>query len=317
MEECIICRNLYTKNNPRTSEHIIPEFVGGALKFECVCKLCNSSMGKDFEGRLSNSFLLKSYRYLHKILGKSIKIEHPFSGMHRLDDGRLFTIHRDGRYELNSSINIEPDSENSKRYHFLVNVDEANASYIEDLVIKKAKRMAKKTGTNYTESSITKSVREAIAESEFKTKTIKNPELTIEVSLNLSDMELLYIKIAYELACFQFGYRYILDPVANNLRLSLHNLSVHNDVSLSVLEEENEIVRNVFTNDYYWAFFTKNACYIKLFSMVGVVIFSSPDALEFRTDNVYRFCYKSNSWKILDYQEMIRNFLRLSKKIPS
>jgi len=43
---CIFCRD----KTISTDEHIVPEFVGGSLIIQEVCKPCNDKIGSDFEG---------------------------------------------------------------------------------------------------------------------------------------------------------------------------------------------------------------------------------------------------------------------------
>ena len=56
--ECIFCKNEITESN-LSVEHIIPRFLGGTYVLNNVCKKCNSEMGTDFEGELSNNTIIQ------------------------------------------------------------------------------------------------------------------------------------------------------------------------------------------------------------------------------------------------------------------
>jgi hypothetical protein len=287
--------------------------LGGALESKNVCKICNSSMGKEFEGRLSNNFLFKVPRYIHNIKGKVGESTHPFAGNHKLNDGRLFRIHKNGKFEFQSSINVTPDTQNENSFNFQVDIDEDNVEHLDAFVLKKARRIANANGIEFTEHNLSKSVKEAICSSNLNLSVLKDPKIKVDASFDISDMKLLYIKIAYELACHQFGVKYIDDPVANNLRISLFNLEVHDDVAVRVLEQDDEALSTLFEDGYHWAHFHENVCYIRLYSLVGFVVFSLADADAYRTDNVYRFCYKTITWEVLNYQNMLMDLIMSGK----
>ena len=313
MEKCIICLKPYTKSNPKTLEHIIPEFLGGNMAVEFVCKSCNSSMGADFEGRLSNNPLFKLPRHIHDIPGKAGigKEVHPFSGTHKLNDGRILRVHKNGRFELISKIDFNRVDGISNEYSYTVEVDETNKDDLENIVYKKLERLSKKQGANYSKDKLTELTKKTIEESNKTESILENPEIHIDASFDIDDLRLLYIKIGYEIASHLFGESYIDDPVANILRTSLYNLNVHNSVIIRILEPENDITKNLFEDGYHWIFFMKNICYIRLYSMVGTLVFSK--ASNFITDDVYRFCYKTKKIKKIKLMDMVVNLAKEQK----
>lgn len=73
--KCIICLNPEDGSNPSrklTNEHIVPEFIGGKIVVNNVCKECNSTLGHTLEGPLSNNIYFKLYAYFNEIKGKKI-----------------------------------------------------------------------------------------------------------------------------------------------------------------------------------------------------------------------------------------------------
>ena len=60
MKKCIICEKI--KNEEEfNKEHIIPEFIGGSLTINSVCKSCNSRLGKEIDSEILNDYLIKCH----------------------------------------------------------------------------------------------------------------------------------------------------------------------------------------------------------------------------------------------------------------
>ena len=85
---CFFCE----KDCQPTDEHVVPEFAGGSLTIQEVCKGCNSKMGSDFEGPLSRSVIFRLPRHLYGIQGKSSSPINAFPGTGTTDDGTKIRI---------------------------------------------------------------------------------------------------------------------------------------------------------------------------------------------------------------------------------
>ena len=81
---CIICRN---DNQDLSDEHVIPEAIGGYYHIYCVCKDCNSKLGKNVDKLLMDHWFIKAARYEKGLKGYSGKIPNPLIGEGILSTG--------------------------------------------------------------------------------------------------------------------------------------------------------------------------------------------------------------------------------------
>lgn len=290
MEICIFC----TTDKELTTEHIIPEFMGGTLKFTRVCKSCNSKMGSSFEQSLANNILFKMPIYLHEIEGKDKRIKFPFSG--------VYTIKDFGRVEIGSdaSLNVLPDiniREKDEKVEIEISLDPDKLHSGKGMLGKRLIRHFKTKGSTLEKENLSNFIETYFEEANRKYQRISNPELHIDFEINVNDLRLLYTKIAYEIAWFRFGNDYLADPVANVLRNSVLNLKVP-----SYIRGDVPLVSNSFAcsldDTFHWILLTKNICYIRLFGIPGIVQYTSRNSL-FKSNQgcIYKFSYKSGARK--------------------
>jgi hypothetical protein len=298
METCIIC----TLEKKLTDEHIIPEFMGGGLIVKNVCKECNSKMGSGFEGRISNNFIYQATRYFNKIEGKSLP-PFPFKGVRKDErSGRNFSIAEDGSLTSIPSITLK---DNQNGVSISLSVDKKDINKIKPLIEKKLSRLFKAKGESVSSSKISEGVDRFLSQSEHMEHEIKNPSITQSISIDFNDIELLHIKIAYELACYHFGSDYITDPVANSLRLSLFNLSIGVDIKAQTPMEDNSF--EAFIDDaHHWVIYMLGGCYVSAFGFNSFINFASEGSPFVSTEGVvYRFCYKSRTFSNNNLQGML------------
>lgn len=268
MNKCIICQ----KTKPLTDEHIIPEFLGGGLSVTNVCKKCNSDMGGGFEGRLSNNFIYKSFRYNHKINGKS-EAPFPLEGSYTdIKSGTRLRVNRDQTLKSHPHCEIHEDDEGRIKVEFKVDVDDEGE--IEKIIIRKLARHFKAKGRVLSPEKLSKIVSTVIAEHEFEKEELSNPEIRISGHVDFTDIELLHIKIAYELACFHFGEEYILDPVANELRLSLYSQTLRDDVIIQTPVTPDPFAEYI-NDESHWVIFYKQYCYVSICGFTSKMLFAS------------------------------------------
>lgn len=289
MGTCIICK----KNKPLTDEHIIPEFLGGSLRFKRVCKQCNDRMGDSFEGRIAKNFFSKSHRYLNNIKGKSGKAPSPFKGSYT-DLKTQLRFQVDGDNELSSFPNLNiNDGENGVSVELSIDEKELEKapSIIEEGII----RYLKNKGVYVTREKVSKSVKSIIKTAPKQIKSIRNPTIQQQISIDLEDLFLLYIKIAYELACFHFGDDYMNDSVADELRKCLYNKVISKNIK-GQIPIENSPFENYVTNKYHWVIFSGPCCYINILSFPGIVGYVSKKSNCQSIGIVYRFCFKKQTY---------------------
>lgn len=300
METCIIC----TIEKSLTDEHIVPEFMGGGLIVRNVCKDCNSAMGGGFEGRISNNFIYQAARYTNKIDGKSSS-PFPFKGV-RVDEvsGRSFSISEDGSLTSIPDITII-DDENG--ISISLSVDQKDIDKVKPLIAKKLSRHFKSSGVSVSDPKISEGIEKFLSQAKFSESEIKNPSIKQSISIDFNDIELLHLKIAYELACYHFGRDYMADPVANSLRLALLQQNVGRNIK-SQTPMVNDPFDNFTDDDHHWAIFMLCGCYVKAFGFNSFINFVSEGSPFCSTVGVaYKFCYKTQTYNKSDLMGMLRD----------
>ena len=300
MEICIIC----ALEKELTDEHIIPEFMGGGLIVKNVCKECNSTMGSGFEGRISNSFIYQSARFTNKIEGKA-SLPFPFKGVRKGEDsGTSFSISEDGTLTSIPDITIKEDEEGLT---ISLSVDQKEIDNIKPLIEKKLSRHFKSKGENVSDSKISEGVDKFLEQADFSESKIKNPSIKENISVDFNDIELLHIKIAYELACHHFGREYMADPVANLLRLALLQQNIGSKIKAQT-PMDNDPFTNFIDDDHHWVVFMLCGCYVKAFGFNSFIQFSSEGSQFSSTEGaVYKFCYKTQTHNRSDLASLLRD----------
>jgi hypothetical protein len=305
---CIICKgeNPISDKNPITDEHIIPEFIGGALTVSNVCKVCNSRMGDGFEGILANSLFYKLPRFIWGIEGKQKKLSFPFSGVYEDSDLGKFQVLTSGDLYLIPEIKLTK-RENSVDVSMLIDTSELDKA--EHHLKKKLSRYFKSEGKEINEPRVSKIVSELVENSEKKHVSKQGPQITSKFSLDLNSQVLLYIKIAYELAIYHFGNEYINDVVANKLRLSLKNLMPDNSIH-GQFPADQPSYHKIFDDEHHWVLFLRNTCFVKIFGLAALIEFSEEEATFVDAEGVvYKFSYKDYSFSklsLLDHIGLMR-----------
>ncbi len=303
MSNCIICK----QHKPLTAEHIIPEFLGGNLVVRNVCRECNSKMGSGFEGRLSNSLFYKMPRFLHSISGKSEKAPYPFEGVHSHEEtGSKFRADENGDLTLIPEIEIV-DNSNGLSVNMSIDVSEFdNAKY---LLEKKLTRHFKSVGNSVDKKKLSVVIDELMEKSQKQHSSINQPKIHGRISLDLDALHLLYVKIAYELACFHFGQDYLDDPVADELRNSLHSQKLSSLIQ-GQIPMENDPYKEFLDDDNHWVVFSASGCYIRIFGFSAVIKYVSDSSVHQVAEGaVYRFCYKTQSYECNSLVEHLGRWL--------
>jgi hypothetical protein len=182
--KCIFC-NLETDG---TVEHIIPEFLGGSLTINQVCKCCNDKMGSGFEGTVSKEGFFDTYLNINKIIGKSKKLRPLFPNMHLADNPKV-SIGMDSQYKpyiKNPKIEKRDLSDGRIAVHAIS--DERDTDRMIQGVLETLKRHYKKKGVQFTSDD----------EVEYKKKALENIEYSqgsrIGASMSIDMMSLNLVK---------------------------------------------------------------------------------------------------------------------------
>lgn len=227
--KCVICKCVFGENdeNPQSDEHLIPEFLGGLFKIGLLCKICNNEFGGGFEDRIAKSFLGKYHANKYGIKGKSGAIpNHPLVGDYQYGNKRIFLT---PDYQVKTHYSLECVQSDENGIVFSGHLDASNLEKSKDQVVATVTRAFKKQGK----------IVDRKATYEYVSKIIDNSVINIEpsptihnqISIDLNDLELLSLKIAYETLCIHFGELIVHDDFFNPWRASLKTQNLDADVT--------------------------------------------------------------------------------------
>lgn len=291
---CIIClgENEITDKNPLTDEHIIPEFIGGNLVLKNVCKICNSSLGDGFEGRLANSFYFKLARQVNDIKGKQKTVPNALTGIYEHE-----TL---GKVRVNDKNNVVifPESEITDSDGYLsvkLKIDKSDLSKKKKELSKKLQRYFKSKGKTITKTKLALLVDRFWENASITNEVIETPRVKGKFSWNYHDHSLLHMKVAYELLVYHLGNEYIKDPIANSIRISIKNQEVDKEVSFTFLDD---FELSQFIDDQnHWVYINRVYCVVSIFGCASSMIFAEPGSdFSIKEDCLYKFDVRTGKY---------------------
>ena len=203
--KCIFCKKEISESETSV-EHIIPKFLGGNQVIINVCKKCNSQIGHDFEGELSNNTLIKfiqsfyhmKNRHSNRFIVPNLKLKYSENMYIKSDsEGHLFMYN-------NSKISDDNDQNISLEF------DQTDSEEkIKNTINKKVSRLNKKNNRENLGYTITKNKKRIVQGIPEKTKLSIPNSLLIKLNL----------KIAYEFACICIGEEYLEDSLGDSIRM--------------------------------------------------------------------------------------------------
>lgn len=217
--KCIICKCVFGDDgkNPQSDEHIIPEFLGGKLKIGMVCKICNNAMGSGFEDRIAQSFLGKAHANKYQIKGKSGKVPNfPLVGTYQHGDKKIFFT---PDYKIKTHYSLECIQNDEKGIVFSGHIDATDLESSKKQVVASVMRALKKQGKKVDEANIYKQVSQIIDNSKINIE--RNPTINGKIVIDFHDIELLLLKLAYEILCIHLGEAISNDEFFEGWRVSL------------------------------------------------------------------------------------------------
>ena len=142
-------------------------------------------------------------------------------------------------------------------------------------------------------------------DSNAKVTSSVKPKLNGKFVINIDDLTLLIIKIAYELAVHRFDDSYLDDPVATKLSTVLRDQSKDNSL-MGIVPTSMDMFGHVFDNSYHWVMFAGGTCYVQLYGICGAIQYSSDEKYEpSRLPLIYRFDYCRRSYEIVPIQNLL------------
>jgi len=272
--KCIFC----LQEKVLTDEHIIPDSIGGSLHIPAVCKDCNSKIGTDIDGAFINSLPVSLPRFVFNVPGKSGAVPNPFDGVGVSADGLKVRLDDDLKPHVLPSVEEEvmPGGDVKVRMIF----DKSDEPRLSEEILKKVRRLLKKKHPSMLDPEI-ETRAQAILEDARKQISMDStrPTLQYQFSVDLVAMRLEYIKIAYEIAYYVFGYDYVtLSASAPILRAAVVERQseplVHGQIPLA----PDHLSHFFPERDKHIVMLFNGAAYIRLFGLSALVQFETTDA---------------------------------------
>lgn len=207
--KCIIC---YQERPEElfSGEHIFPDSIGGTLVIKSVCKDCNSKLGDNVDSHLVNHWLIQGARQTLKIPGKSGKIPNPLE-KGTIGDDPTQQVHYIFDDEANPqklyvvpNIKRELQSDGTELVHIVV--DKSDKDKVPQII---NKMMRRKGLPELTKEEIEQSLKEEIDPS---------PTMHMKLVLDTVQYKRAILKIAYELAYYWLGEKYLEDNTGMIIR---------------------------------------------------------------------------------------------------
>lgn len=264
---CIICH----RNQVEASdEHIIPKALGGYMHTWKVCKECNSIMGHKVDSLITTQYFITFERYKHQLRGQSGEaVKNPLIGTFPGEDGNKYKIEEEEGKLISHLVTSTKISDDGNQLSIIV--DGRDKEKVGDIIAKFCKRKGYE-------------LPEKIPELVIKKKPA--PAVQIQSSINIADISLAMLKIAYEFTVCMLP-EYIHDVEAKKIAEIL--LSADSK-RLNEIQISTNIFEDVFQPIYgNYIDFSKNTrhyillinienklcCFVKLFNLFCVPIVMS------------------------------------------
>lgn len=261
---CIICH----RNQVEASdEHIIPKALGGYMHTWKVCKECNSTMGHKVDSLITTQYFITFERYKHQLRGQSGEaVKNPLIGTFLGDDGNKYKIEEEEGKLISHLVTSTKISDDGNQMSIIV--DGRDKEKVGDIIAKFCKRKGYELPEKIPELAIEKK---------------PAPAVQIQSSINIADISLAMLKIAYEFtACIL--PEYIHDAEAKKIAEILLSADSKrlNEIQISTNMFE-DVFQPIFGN---YIDFSKNTrhyillinienklcCFVKLFNLFCVPI---------------------------------------------
>lgn len=205
--KCYLCGKELTDENS-SSEHIIPNALGGKLTAKILCKECNSDLGSSFDSGLTKSLEWFSCKVNHsRSRGNVQPVKVNIDGMD------VFAL-PGGDYD---GTKVEKIQNNNYRIHALGKNAEAQAkSKAREIILKSAKKY------NWTEEKIREQLEKANSNIENNIKQIEHPLVNFSIQFGGKEVLLSVLKTAINFAIMK-------DVPLNYLNDAITTLKEHND----------------------------------------------------------------------------------------
>ncbi len=271
---CIFCNSA---TNQLTDEHIVPEFVGGALKVPFVCKPCNDKMGSDFEGSMSRNLLFSIPRHRHGIQGKAKEPIVPIQGIGVTPEGVKVTL--DENFEPHVITYVSDSLTPEGAYTVSINVDAEDKDKIPAIIEKKALRYLKRVRPNMPKEEIDAYVSQTLSTIPSDPPIRRSrPALQYQMTFDMDALRFLFLKIAFEIAVYHHGPSYLMDPTAIELREAVRQRKTDIRVRGQIPAANDDLKGLTFRENCHAILLMNDGCYVRLFSTSAIIQVTEEDS---------------------------------------
>lgn len=226
---CIICRE---NNKVMSDEHVIPYALGGRYHVYNVCVVCNGKLGEFVDTPLLEHWPIKAERHTYGLKGHSKHIPNPLTGDAILtstgekvkiienEKGQIEARYIPSKPKITKEEYVDSEGKKGMKYSMSFRVDKHDEKLI-----------------NKTLKSITKHLKLGpdlkVIEHNRIEGEIANPEINVNLSMDLKNFKMGFLKMAYEFACDKLP-EYLNDPEAIKISgiLHSHNFNLLDDIPI-------------------------------------------------------------------------------------
>lgn len=246
------------------------------MTIKSVCVNCNSQIGSNIDGPFINSFYVSLQRSAFDIKGKSGGVPKPFGGVGLTTEGCKVRLDDD----LTPIVLPSVEETNTADGGILLKMvfDKSDESCLSKEGLKKVSRTLKKMYPDMADVEI-KSKAESILEKAYKQMIESTSSATCkyQFTIDIAVMRLEYIKIAYEIAFYLFGYDYVeQSSTALTLRQAVNEHQTEPLVQVTLSPDRmNELFPE---SDNHIVVVLNGNAYVRLFGLPALVLFEESDA---------------------------------------
>ncbi len=310
-EKCIICFDFRNKDGVWASEHIVPEFLGGALQEKFICKICNSDMGNTFESGVEKTPHIQEIRKLFNIKGKKRStLKSSIEGVFNDDKGSKYYIEESGSGLVSKKLNSKFDVTAKEREDGSINIQVecdfdpkayGNFDQVKQKIKKAISREVKSKGFPMPADDELQNLFDNLRNNRFEEKINAKKSMG---KIYQRDIDLLAIKIAYEIFIYHYGPESINTPGLEILRALLIKamdkevISVSSDLIVNTPPCPEKHL-NIFDETSHWVILYGRTCFVKIqpFDWLWVNLHKSEDNM-YNERHCYRFSMKEKNWSI-------------------
>lgn len=213
MKRCIFCgksENEFDPKNRWSIEHIIPEALGNrGLKLDCVCKRCNSGLGRYVDNHVVNSALFKLIRQHLGLRSRNGVIPNAFSeGEDQY--GNKVRMDLDLNPRVVPRVTTEAVDEKTTKIHVVAATKEEAENCLRKTLARKHLKPEEQE--------------RLLAQAPNSTEEVSYvPQIRYEREMDWNRFYMEALKIGYEYAVCVLGERYLEDETAREIRGVLHD----------------------------------------------------------------------------------------------